>query len=57
MPDETALAGVLNQRSIGDFVDYVDLRGVGIYGGRGAGGLRGLHGNVLGVPHACAAGS
>ena len=39
-----------------DFVDCVGVCGVGFVGGRGVGGLRGLYGDVWGVPDACPAG-
>src|SRR5258705_10625275 len=39
-----------------DFVDCVGVCGVGFAGCRGAGGLRGLYGDVWGVPDTCPAG-
>ena len=53
MPNET---GSVNRDGSGCDFDCVDLRGVSVFGGGGAGGLWGLHSDVWGVPYACASG-
>src|SRR5258708_16129779 len=46
------LAANVNLRSGRDFVDCVGVCSIGFVGRRGAGGLRGLYGDVWGVPDA-----
>ena len=55
MPDGSGSVAMLGQRSGRDFIDCFDMRSVGIIGGWGTGGLWSLHGDVWGIPHACAA--